>query len=250
MTLFSGGGGEPDYTAQAQLAEIAQEVYDDYVARFRPIELELAGEALGTYDSSMGDVAAADAGAATEVSRGAFYRNASRAGLSLSPDMRADAEARFGRQNVLNRVGARNLDRRAFQDRTMALLGGLSASGRRLQSGAVSRFSQVSSLESQRNQYNAGVDAQRAQSRANMIGTGIGIGAALLFCWVARAAFGHDNLMWRAIRRRMLALADADFVAWYRENGENMAALLEMLPDHKPAVQTVLLRMMGSWQTA
>ena len=227
MCLGGSGGGAPDYTAQNRLAVISQAIYDDYVQRYQPIERELAAEALTPYSTSEGAQAGEEAGAASDVAGAGFYRGAARSGITLSSDQRSQAGRTLSRQRALNVVGARNTTRRAFHERRQATLGGLASSGRRLQSGAVDKFGQVSSLATSRNNINAQNAAASANQKASTIGTIIGIGAGALLCWVARAVYGAESMEWRLFRRWLLTRAPESFLDWYLKNGERYAREVE-----------------------
>ena len=227
---FGGSGGEPDYTAQRRLAVISEAIYNDYVQRYQPLERELADEALTPYDPSQGATAAREVGEASDIAAGGFYRGAARAGLTLSPAQRAQADRTLGRQRALNQVTARNVTRQAFHDRRLQTLGGLASSGRRLQSGAVDKFGQVSSLATSRNTVNAQNAAAYAQQRSSTIGTIIGIGAGIALCWVARAVYGEDDYRWLLFRRWLLTRAPAPLLAWYVQHGERYAELVQADP--------------------
>lgn len=231
MCFGGGSGGEPDYTAQRRLAVISEAIYNDYVQRYQPLERELAAEALTPYDPSQGATAAREVGEASDIAAGGFYRGAARAGLTLSPAQRAQADRTLGRQRALNQVTARNVTRQAFHDRRLQTLGGLASSGRRLQSGAVDKFGQVSSLATSRNTLNAQNAAAYAQQKASTIGTIIGIGGALaLGCWIAQAVYGEDNPKWRLFRRWLITAAPAWFHDWYMAHGEAVAERVKKDP--------------------
>lgn len=183
MSLFGSSGAGPvaDTKNQKLLANITREMYEDYKKRYLPLEKELVAEVLDekTIDQKVKEgMGITDR--AYNTSRGTFYRNAERAGLSMTSERVDDYEDRFQRNKTAGLVDTFNQTTAKVDDRNIALRQDLISSGRGLAATATANLNTVANLEATRNATNRSLAAQDSASGFNALGTAIGIGLSFI----------------------------------------------------------------------
>jgi hypothetical protein len=87
-------------------------------------------------------------------------------------------------------------------------------------------------------QANAASSAGKSAMWGQIIGAGIGAGAKIAMCWVAREVYGTENPRWTQFRDWMLANASDDFVDAYIQHGPKIAEFISDKPELKNMIRS------------
>ena len=105
-------------------------------------------------------------------------------------------------------------------------------------------LSATTGMQNQYNQLNAGLPSTLDQlNKAASFGGSVigsltsGVGGGLGLCWVARAAFGPNDVRWKYFRTWMLFKSPQWFFNLYQQQGERFADWLNKHPSFKPVVR-------------
>lgn len=178
----SGGGSViKDTAVQAEQARIAQELEDDYQARFMPIERELLNY---TRNQNLITESATAAKTTAAQTHDAGVGNAERSLAGFGASMTSSQQSAAARLNNLNRNGTQIMAANTTREATDARLDNLSSQmvniGRKAQGQGLSGFTTASGLESQRNNAAIQANAQQQAGGYSAAGTAIGIGASMM----------------------------------------------------------------------
>ncbi|AMO54507.1 hypothetical protein GZ77_23380 [Endozoicomonas montiporae] len=177
---FGGGGGSTkviqDHTVSRKQAALAQQLDDDYVARFLPVERELLNYAENKGQiTAEAEAAKQTAGKVFDSGNGTVERSLAGFGASLTPQQKAA----YDQMQHMNRNGAQivaaNMAREATDARLDKLGTNLMNLGRGAQGAGLSGMNTAAGLEGQRNQAAIQQAAQQQAAGYSALGTGIGI---------------------------------------------------------------------------
>lgn len=161
-------------------AAITRDQYADYVNRLQPYEDQLYAEMTPEHRAELLDQELTTAGESVDkqfdASRDIMGRQTSRYGLSLNPDQRQSVDRSFGLQNVLGKVGARNLTRRNAYERDMGAMRDLAQVGREMETTASSAAGAAAGMQASRDAANRQMKAQAKGQNMQDIGTLAGLG--------------------------------------------------------------------------
>lgn len=181
---MSGGGDAPeeDKYAQDVQADIARDVYNDYVRRYYPQEMALARELSDPTERAAkleGDLTRASdrVSAQYDVAESGLRRDLSRYGVTQRPDEAAATGRKMNIGRAASTVDALNRTRTAFVDRTDQAMRDMTATGRGVSTSAAGDATGAAQGEMQRNAEAQAENARRQQQRNANLGTLIGAGA-------------------------------------------------------------------------
>jgi hypothetical protein len=151
-------------------AALSRLQFEDYKARFRPLEDQLF---------AMADTPITPAVTNRDLISGIGARDRSRYGVSLDSGETANLDRGLDLSATLADVGAQNTARTATRDQRLNLLTDITGLGRDLVNQSGQSVGQAAQLATQRKNQNDAVKAQQAGSTLSSIGTGAGIGFAV-----------------------------------------------------------------------
>lgn len=165
-------------------AAITREQYADYVNRFQPYEDQLYAEMTPERRAELLNQELTTAGESVDkqfgASRDIMGRQTSRYGLSLNPDQQQSVDRSFGLQNVLGKVGARNLTRRNAYERDMGAMRDIVQVGREMEATASSAAGAAAGMQASRDAANRRMEAQAKAQNMQDIGSIAGLGMAAI----------------------------------------------------------------------
>lgn len=183
---MSGGGDAPeeDKYAQDVQADIARDIYNDYVRRYYPEEMALAreiGDPAERATKLEGDLtrSAERVGKQYDVAELGLSRDLQRYGVTQRPDEAAATGRKMNLGRAASTVDALNRTRTASVDRTDQAMRDMVATGRGVSTSASGDATGAAQGEMQRNADAQAENARRQQQRHANIGTLIGGGAML-----------------------------------------------------------------------
>lgn len=161
--------------AQADLIELQRL---DYAQRFQPLEMKLMGMA-----TSDGEGQAQQAGTTaarqSALSREQFMRDLGRSGTALTSRQAGAIDRNRGLSDARNVANAKNSTRKQVLDQNLEAQAGLIGIGRDVQQSANRDLGTASGMQSQRQQAGANAKAADKAQTSQMIGTGLGLVAAM-----------------------------------------------------------------------
>jgi hypothetical protein len=168
MTMDPEWAAQNPEKAQAQLIDMQ---YQDYVARYQPLEDELIAEYMKSPEESA-QQAGLIAGSQFKNVEGMSQRSAARRGAVLTPDQLAAQRRSVGLAEARTVGTAENLTRRHVNERNMNGLSQMMGLGHGLHSGSMSGLSQSSSMAASRNAQHASASQAHKQ---NTMSTALGM---------------------------------------------------------------------------
>lgn len=182
-----GGGKSPqeDTYAQEVQADIARDIYNDYLRRFYPHEMTLARELGDPAERAVkleGDLTRASGrvGAQYDAAESVMRRDLSRYGVTQRPEEAAATGREMNLGRAASTVDALNRTRTAFVDRTDQAMRDMMATGRGVSSSAAGNAAEGAQDEMRRNAEAQARYAERRARRNANIGAAIGAGAMLM----------------------------------------------------------------------
>lgn len=174
-----------DYTAQNAYGTMSREIYDDYRARYAPIEADIIS---GITDSTVRDTnlnkAVVRAGSIADdragVSAGETARDLGRYGVTMTPEQQAVMDRRNALTKTASVAGNENRARINYADTEEAVMRGMVGQGRTSLGIATETAGAAAGLEANRNQTNTQIATQNQAMLDRQLGLGVGAGALLL----------------------------------------------------------------------
>lgn len=198
MGCFGGqsyGVAPQDTVVNDQMAALSREQYQDYIERFRPMEIEAIRENMD--DSVITDAvgeARADANKAWDASSGVTDRALSDYGVTLDPDQMASRDRQTKQNRSASVADAQNTTRVMETDRRYQRGDDLFRTGRQVEGTATSQYGAAAQLEAARGRANADARTQASQaganSRAGLAGTALG--ALGMFAFLSDEDLKHN----------------------------------------------------------
>lgn len=163
---------------EAAQAELTRAQWDDYVARYQPLENQ-AFQILGSSEAEAVANAGQYADQSSATAEGNLQRDIGRRGLSVTAEQATAMSRQSKNQAILNNMGAKDAARRAVQDRNLQATTDLISIGKGIAGSASESLNSAASMSASRNAAN---DAAKAQSKSQNIqtaGTLAGLAAAI-----------------------------------------------------------------------
>lgn len=151
-------------------AAISRAQFEDYKARFRPLEDQLFGEV----DKPIEPVYAN-----RDLIAGIGARDRNRYGVSLDAGEKANLDRGLDLSSTLADVNSENTARTATRDQRLGLLTDITGLGRDVVNQSGASIGQAAQLATQRENQNRAAKAAQSGSTLSSIGTGAGLGYAM-----------------------------------------------------------------------
>ena len=194
--MCTGSKPKSDYTAQNKYSDMINWLDEDWQQRFKPLEESLINE-LENKDQNIRknvDEAGIAAQKSHEATLGMANRNMARYGTELSADQQAAQERSQNLAGQGSQISSRNMARDATTARYDQLQRGMLNLGTGIRSGALSGMGSAANLESQRNQQNQQIYAQKKGNFWNTIGTAASIAAMYYTGGIASSKTRKKNI--------------------------------------------------------
>ena len=159
-------------------AAVTRGEWQEYLARYQPVELEAIKEATRTDFTAEGNAASAEVQTQTNVAAGSLLRQVQRTGGSFSAEEQEGLSRRLAISGSAAQAGAETSTRRGLAERNLNALGNIIAMGRGIQNNAAGGLSTAAELQGARENANR---QMKAQQRAQMTTTAGSLLAMAIF---------------------------------------------------------------------
>ena len=169
-----------DQRLSGELAELSREQYEDYISRFRPLELEAIAENLNDSVIQEGvSEARSGANSAWDAARGVSDRALSDYGATLDPDQKRTRDRLYKQNRSASVADTTNTVRAMETDRRYQRGDDLMRTGRAVEGTAAGQYSAAAQMEAARGRANAqaqtAASAAQANNNASLLGMGLGM---------------------------------------------------------------------------
>jgi len=165
---------------EAALGAMTKAQWDDFVTRYKPLEIQLAQSVYADPTSEINKIASyADMQSAS--AQGALGRDIERRGLNVTADQ-AEVMARVSKnQAMLNNIGATETARRAINDRGLQTMADMISVGKGIAGSANTSLQTASQQQAARTAADKAAEAQSDQALYGTIGKIAGTAMSFIF---------------------------------------------------------------------